>query len=900
MRRKNTQMTTNILIVSLLLIGVVYALLQTNLQIDGIAKILHNTWDVHFDNIQISEDSVPIGENDSQATIDPENNCKIDFEVTLNIPGDFYEFTVDVVNEGTIDGMIGTLNKTLTINNETVQEVPDYLNYTITYDDGVEIEEHHKVSAGTVETYKVRLEFKTDIEELPQAATIVTSLEPQYVQADSSAIEVNHPNRLYNVFKEEYNSGSGLVREYTGEHKDSFTKNGIQKIYHWYGSNNTNGTVITNKNNVIFANHCWQMVRTTDTGGVKLIYNGEAVDGKCLSTRGTHVGYASHTSQSLNSNYWYGTDYTYDSTNNVFSISGTTEQTTWNASTGPGLIGKYTCKSATEAGTCATLYLVESYYNTTSAYVISLNSNSNYSQFGTLKFNANYNSPTYVGYMYGDVYLYSSMYSTFSQSFTKSVTRFSTINFTSNYKYSKIINDTGSGYELVNPILGSDIPEDTYAGYYTFRSDTTVSGTSPYYIVGLNSNSNYHYAFFTYPNNINIYNLMIGDSITDKLDGTYELSGTTTSVTPAEWYTNYASYVGKYTCGDSSTTICASPRYITSTTISDYNYLFANEKIMIGKTRSGTTLTDTVLVRKDELIKNRNNYSNYKYTCKIENATCIEHTLRLITSLSSTGYNYAPNHYYGSGVTWDGTAYTLIDPIEIENYNNLNSISTHHYVCVDFGKKTCTTVAYIYHYSGSGIIYYITLKDGVLTVSKALEDMFTKNTTNSTIKSGIDAWYKKYLYNDFDQYIEDTIYCNDRSIKTIGGWDDNGGMTNAYLRFKEYTVTSGLNCTNTTDQFSLSNSSAPLTYKVGLMSSPEMNLLNNQYARKSGQYYWLISPLCFDLNYAEGNYMNTVGITDNHNVSNTDGVRPTISLRTGITYSKGDGSMEHPYVIKTD
>ena len=28
-------------------------------------------------------------------------------------------------------------------------------------------------------------------------------------------------------------------------------------------------------NNVIFANKCWQMVRTTDTGGVKLIYNGE-------------------------------------------------------------------------------------------------------------------------------------------------------------------------------------------------------------------------------------------------------------------------------------------------------------------------------------------------------------------------------------------------------------------------------------------------------------------------------------------------------------------------------------------------------------------------------------------------------------------------------------------------
>ena len=35
-------------------------------------------------------------------------------------------------------------------------------------------------------------------------------------------------------------------------------------------------------NNVIFANYCWKIVRTTDTGGVKLLYNGvPSSDGKC-------------------------------------------------------------------------------------------------------------------------------------------------------------------------------------------------------------------------------------------------------------------------------------------------------------------------------------------------------------------------------------------------------------------------------------------------------------------------------------------------------------------------------------------------------------------------------------------------------------------------------------------
>ena len=148
---------------------------------------------------------------------------------------------------------------------------------------------------------------------------------------------------LYGVFKKEYNN-NGLVQKYTGEHHDSFNTEPSKDIYHWYAANNAEGTQVINKNNVIFAGHCWQMIRTTDTGGVKMIYNGEAENNQCLDTRGTHVGYASRTSQTLNSNYWYGTDYTYDSTTKTFMISGTTEQTTWNDTTGPSLIGKYTCK----------------------------------------------------------------------------------------------------------------------------------------------------------------------------------------------------------------------------------------------------------------------------------------------------------------------------------------------------------------------------------------------------------------------------------------------------------------------------------------------------------------------------------------------------------------------------
>ena len=245
---------------------------------------------------------------------------------------------------------------------------------------------------------------------------------------------------LYDVLKKAATIGT-YAKEYTGNHQDSMdASKSTQKIYYYYGSN-----AILDMNNVIFAGQCWQMIRTTDTGGVKMIYNGEAVDNQCLSTRGTHVGYASRTSQNLASNYWYGTDYTYDSTAKTFKVSGTTEQTMWNESNGPGLVGKYTCKLTSEDGTCATLYLVESYYNTSSAYVIPLNSNSEYSQFGTLQFNASYNSPAYVGYMYGDVYAYSSTNGTTSQSFTTTQTMLQSTSLETSYWYADSI-DYGKIY----------------------------------------------------------------------------------------------------------------------------------------------------------------------------------------------------------------------------------------------------------------------------------------------------------------------------------------------------------------------------------------------------------------------------------------------------------------------
>ena len=56
----------------------------------------------------------------------------------------------------------------------------------------------------------------------------------------------------------------------------SGTENNTNPIYYYRGE--------VDNNNVIFANFCWKIVRTTETGGTKLIYNGVPADGKCNNT----------------------------------------------------------------------------------------------------------------------------------------------------------------------------------------------------------------------------------------------------------------------------------------------------------------------------------------------------------------------------------------------------------------------------------------------------------------------------------------------------------------------------------------------------------------------------------------------------------------------------------------
>ena len=191
--KKTKRRAKYLLLLLILCISVGYAILQSNLTINGTAHMNNPTWDIHWNNVQVTNGSVTGTNVTSPATIDSAKTT-VSYSIKLPKPGDFYEFTVDAVNGGTIDGMIDTISSKL--NGTEISTLPAYLNYTVTYSDGSSLQANQELKANTSETYKVRVEFKKDITnaQLPASIQILNlSFTVTYKQATDDAVPVVNP-----------------------------------------------------------------------------------------------------------------------------------------------------------------------------------------------------------------------------------------------------------------------------------------------------------------------------------------------------------------------------------------------------------------------------------------------------------------------------------------------------------------------------------------------------------------------------------------------------------------------------------------------------------------------------------------------------------------------------------
>ena len=283
-----------------------------------------------------------------------------------------------------------------------------------------------------------------------------------------------------------------------------------------------------------------------------------------------------------------------------------------------------------------------------------------------------------------------------------------------------------------------------------------------------------------------------------------------------------------------------------------------------------------------------------------------------------TYYNFTESstYYYGSSYIFDTSTkkFKLSGNTTSGVWKNVyNDVITNYpYTC--FSTSVSGTCNYILKLTG----YVSSYQAKVNYISYSSKDYAStlNNTTDSTIKTYIDNWYKNNILNKTDEnnisysdYLTDNIFCNDRSLSSGDGFSlSKWSAYNPYKRLITTKVPS-LICSQTTDKFTTSSTTGngKLTYPVGLITADEVYLAggkyynnNNRYYLYTGTTYWTGSP--YDFNPSNGGarawYVSSAGSLDAPWVAPSYGARPVVNLNSNTLLSSGAGTRNSPYQIK--
>ena len=180
MKKSLNASTLSILLLSIafVVMSVGFAAYAQTLNINGNVVAKKAEWKVQFKDNTYAESTGSV-----EATSHTLNTTTMKYDVTLN-PGEFYEFTVDVENAGTIAATL----KSITLSSLTdVQK--KYINYTVSYDgtaySATTTGLTNDLAAEAVKTVKVRVEyvFPDDAADLPtEDVTLSLTASLDYVQ----------------------------------------------------------------------------------------------------------------------------------------------------------------------------------------------------------------------------------------------------------------------------------------------------------------------------------------------------------------------------------------------------------------------------------------------------------------------------------------------------------------------------------------------------------------------------------------------------------------------------------------------------------------------------------------------------------------------------------------------
>lgn len=118
-------------------------------------------FNINFENLNVNEKS-------KAGNISFENN-NLNLDVTLENPNDFYEFTLDINNKGTLDAKIANIDL-------KVDNPKGILKYRLTYLNDTNIEVGDIIKSNEVKTIKVYIEYPETNTKIYDALTLKLNL----------------------------------------------------------------------------------------------------------------------------------------------------------------------------------------------------------------------------------------------------------------------------------------------------------------------------------------------------------------------------------------------------------------------------------------------------------------------------------------------------------------------------------------------------------------------------------------------------------------------------------------------------------------------------------------------------------------------------------------------------
>lgn len=424
---------------------------------------------------------------------------------------------------------------------------------------------------------------------------------------------INPRMNLYDTISYQQTKTNSNIKKYTGNGSNN---NEFDVYYYEHGLNNSS------KNNVLFAGYCWKIIRTTATGGVKLLYNGVPTsDNSCNSKRVGVLENDTNQVLTLNNNSLYSNSFNYNEElekYNLESIKSLSEEDilNFNDTLKNKLINSYICLPTQDLTTCSTIAkikdanLINNNLEITYHNLIKLSS---YSVIKDSKYNED-SSLEKVGYMYNNTYPLNHYEENINNQIVFNILEINNQEIT--FPISENITYTNNTYnqEDIITIDTTNLEEisNTLKDKYFIRNEE-----ANYIVDSYVDNSIIYILYLKLENGQTKEDLnkkiVVGESLTDN-NGTYILNNTTT-YNLFDW--SSLNLENKIICADFSDE-CTNPLSIISTNKYSYNYIQAS-KILFGSSfvYDGTNYT---LIDTSSHYNTRN--ISKPYTCFNENGIC--------------------------------------------------------------------------------------------------------------------------------------------------------------------------------------------------------------------------------------------------------------------------------------